>query len=157
MPIGLGVPALVATKLGLRKASSRLKNTVPLTTKSISPSPLTSLKYTSVLVVVLLTLTPAVAVTFEQPSTASMPKSRFLLLSCENRPAPPIGRGSPNAVPPPGPDWFWRHESPPPPTKTLSGRPSPSMSTSASRPSLLVLLKPNFPPIVWLLHIKLPS
>src|SRR6266853_4606779 len=24
----------------------------------------------------------------------------------------PIGRGSPNTVPPPGPDWFWRPESP---------------------------------------------
>ena len=102
--IGLGVSALlrvnVGTVLPAWSNSKWLKYTFPFETRSTRPSPLMSLKYCVVFVLVVDLFVPTTAVKVFQPTTAFAPKEFVELLDVEKLLIPFTLIGSPYTTSP---------------------------------------------------------
>ena len=101
--MGLGVSALLSVNVGTALPSPSnsmwLKYTLPLETRSMSPSPLMSLKYSVVCVFVLTTSPPAIAVNAIQPTVAFAPPVLVELLTVEKLLIPDTFIASPYVIP----------------------------------------------------------
>ena len=140
-PIGSGVSAEFAVNVGTPPARW-LNSTWPPSTRSVRPSPLTSLKYVSLEVNVSEWLAKTFATKYASP-----PKENMSELSWESAGRPGAAWDAPaKSVLPSGPDVLSRKNTPDPLRNTLSGRLSPLRSTMASTPSLPLWLNPTLAP-----------